>query len=57
MVIVDLLPGGKIRKSRRKDAIRPANAKRNVVRRILGVAATHSTELMLLWEATHGPAS
>jgi hypothetical protein len=53
-VIVDLLAGGKIRKSRRKDAVRPANAKRSLVRRILGVAAAHSTELKLLWEATHG---
>ena len=56
-VIVDLLPGGAIRKSRRRDVVRPVNAKRSDVRRILEVAAVHSAELKELWEKTHGSTS
>jgi hypothetical protein len=56
-VLVDLLPGGKVRKSNRADAVTPSNAKRSDVRRILDVAARHAAELHELWEKMHGPAS
>lgn len=56
-VLVELLPDGKIRKSDRRDAVRPVRAKRNQVRRILEVAAAHSAELNELWEKTHGTPS
>ena len=57
IVIVDLLTLGRVRRSARKDAVRPANAKRADVRHVLRVAAEHALELMELWEKTHGPAS
>jgi hypothetical protein len=53
-VIVDLLADGKVAKSARREAVRPANAKRSDVRRILDAAATHAVELNQLWEARHG---
>jgi hypothetical protein len=56
-VIVDLLPDGTIRRSRRWDSVVPSNAKRGDVRKILEVAAAHAAELKELWEKTHGPAS
>jgi hypothetical protein len=56
-VVVDLLPDGKVAKSARRDAVRPANAKRSDVRRILDAAAAHTVELNELWEAMHGQAS
>lgn len=56
-VVVDLLPDGKVAKSGRRDAVRPANAKRTDVRRILDAAAAHGAELNELWEAMHGQAS
>jgi hypothetical protein len=56
-VVVDLLPDGTVRRSRRWDSVEPANAKRSDIRRILEVAAAHAAELMQLWEKTHGPAS
>ena len=56
-VVIDLLAGGKVRRSGRWDAVRPANAKRSDVRRILEVAAAHAAELMELWEKTHGQTS
>ena len=56
-VIVDLLPDGKVAKSARRDAVRPGNAKRSDMRRILDAAAAHAVELNELWEAMHGQAS
>ncbi len=44
-VVVDLLPGGNVAKSARRDAVRPPNAKRSDVRRILDAAAAHAVEL------------
>jgi len=40
----------------RKDVIRPANAKRSAVKKILNVAALHFEELAALWEEVHGKA-
>ena len=37
----------------RKDAIRPAKAKRSDVRKILRAAAEHFEELVTLWEEMH----
>jgi hypothetical protein len=37
-------------------AIRPANAKRSDVKKILNAAALHFEELAGLWEETHGKA-
>jgi hypothetical protein len=56
-VIVDLLPGGKVRKSSRKDSVRPVTAKRGDVRRILSMAAGNAAELHGIWEKMHGSAS
>lgn len=55
--IVDLRVGGNVALSRRADAVRPANAKRSDVKKILRAAATHFDELTALWEATHGKAN
>lgn len=57
IVIVDLLPDGTVRESGRWDAVKPGNAKRSDVRRILAVAAAHAAELKQLWEKTHGTPS
>ena len=56
-VVVDLLADGKIRQSERWNAVRPGNAKRSDVRRILEVAAAHAIELRQLWEKAHESAS
>ena len=56
-VVVDLLPDGKVAKSARRDAVRPPDAKRSDVRRILDAAAAHTAELNELWETMHGQAS
>ena len=56
-VVVELLAGGRVAKSARRDAVRPPNAKRSDVRRILDAAAAHVAELNELWEAMHGQAS
>ena len=55
-IIVDLLSDGNIALAYRKDAIRPANAKRSDVRKILDGAALHFEELANLWEQIHGNA-
>ncbi len=55
-VIVNLLPGQKVGRSDRSDAVDPKNAKRGDVRRILKVAAANAAELHKLWEAMNGPA-
>ena len=49
--IVDLRTDGAVSLATREDAIRPANAKRSDVRKILNAAADNSDELMALWEA------
>ena len=56
-VVIDLLPGGKIVRSTRPRPIKPANAQRSEINRILYVAAAHSIELQQLWEKTHGQTS
>jgi hypothetical protein len=48
--IVDLRTDGAIALADRDDAIRPANAKRSDVRKILKAAAKHFDELTALWE-------
>jgi hypothetical protein len=52
-VIVDLGDDCTVRLAKRADAIRPPNAKRSSVRRILNVAAEHFDELIALWEKVH----
>lgn len=53
-VIVDLRADGNIALADRPDAIRPANARRSEVRKILREAAAHFDELVSLWERMHG---
>ena len=53
-VIVDLLENGDVDLAMRKDAVRPANARRSDVRKILGLAAEYFEELVALWEKVHG---
>ena len=48
--IVDLRFDGTVALTRRDDAIRPANAKRSDVRKILRAAAEHFEKLAALWE-------
>lgn len=55
-VIVDLLEDANVALANRRDAIRPANAKRSDVKKILRSAATHFDDLVALWEKTHGKA-
>ena len=52
-VIVDLGDDRTVRLANRPDAVRPPNAKRSSVRRILNVAAEHFDELVALWEKMH----
>ena len=52
--IVDLRPDGAIALADRKDAIRPADAKRSDVKKILNAAAEHFDDLAALWEGVHG---
>jgi hypothetical protein len=54
--IVDLRADGTVALAERKDAVRPADAKRSDVRKILNVAASHFEELAALWEEIHGDA-
>jgi len=54
--IVDLRLVGTVALAERNDAIRPANAKRRDVKKILNAAALHFEELAALWEAIHGEA-
>jgi uncharacterized protein DUF4160 len=55
-VIVDLRLDGTVALAKRDDAIRPANAKRSDVKKILNAAALHFEELAALWEDIHGEA-
>lgn len=52
-VIVDLREDGTVALADRVDAIRPSNAKRSDVRKVLNVAARHFEELLELWEKMH----
>jgi len=51
--IVDLRADGNVALAGRRDAVRPADAKRSDVRRILNVAAMHFEELAALWRSIH----
>ncbi len=53
-IIVDLRQDGAVSLASRADAIRPSNASKSDVRRILTVAAKHFDELVSLWEKHHG---
>jgi len=52
-VIVDLRIDGNVALADRPDCIRPGNAKRSDVRRILRASAEHFDELASLWEKMH----
>ena len=52
-VIVNLGDDRTVGLAMRSDAIRPPNAKRSSVRRILNAAAEHLDELVALWEKMH----
>jgi len=54
--IIDLRWDGTVALAKRSDAIRPANAKRQNVKKILNAAALHFEELAGLWEGIHGKA-
>ena len=54
-VIVDLRRNRSVALAKRADAVRPANAKRSDVKKILKAAAKRFDELAALWEeAIHG---
>ena len=53
-IVIELGIDGDVRLSTRKDAVRPANAKRADVRKLLTKAAEHFDELIELWERVHG---
>ena len=52
--IVDLRANRTVALANRADAVRPANAKRSDVKKILWAAAERFDELAALWEALHG---
>ena len=52
-IIVDLGRDGTILLADRADCIRPSNAKRSDVRKILQAAAEYFEELVALWEKMH----
>lgn len=51
--IIDLRLDGTVALATR-NAVRPANAKRSDVKKILNAAALHFEELVALWEEIHG---
>lgn len=51
--IVDLCTDRTVQLADRPDAIRPGNAKRSSVRKILNCAADYFDELVALWEKMH----
>jgi len=55
--IVDLRRDRTIALAKRADAVRPANAKRSDVKKILKAAAARFDDLAALWEAVHGETS
>jgi hypothetical protein len=54
-VIVELhdKPHRNVARAKRSDAVRPGNASRSDVRRVLRVAAAHLDELVQCWEDAH----
>lgn len=52
-VIVNLDANGNVALADRRDCVRPGNAKRRDVHKILTAAAEHFDELVLLWERMH----
>ena len=52
--IVDLRRGRAVALADRDDAVRPANAKKSDVKKILKAAAERFDELTALWERVHG---
>jgi hypothetical protein len=52
-VIVDLGDDGNVAIANRVDCIRPGNAKRSDMRKILRAAVEHFDELVSLWEKMH----
>ena len=54
--IVDLRLEGTVALAERNDAVRPANAKRSDVKKILNAATLHFEKLAGLWEEIHGKA-
>lgn len=55
--IVDLRLDRTVALANRDDAVRPANAKRSDVKKILREAAAHFDELTALWEKIRGESS
>jgi len=55
-LIIDLRSDDNVGLADRRDAIRPAAAKRSDIRKILNGAAQHFDELVALWESIHGKA-
>ena len=53
---MDLRSDGDVALADRKDAIRPTNAKRSDVKKILNAAAQNFEQLVALWEGIHGKA-
>jgi hypothetical protein len=51
---MDLLSNGNVALADRKDAIRPGNAKRSTVKKVLTAALAHYDDLVALWEEVHG---
>lgn len=54
--IIDLLASGNVALAKRADSIRPFNAKRSDVKKILSSAAENFEALVTLWEGVHGKA-
>ena len=52
-VIIQLADDGTVAIANRRDAIRPADAKRSDIRQILAAAAEHFDLLIELWEKMH----
>jgi hypothetical protein len=52
--IADFRLDGAVALAERDDAVRPANAKRSDVKKILKAASLHFEELSELWQAMHG---
>jgi hypothetical protein len=53
-ILVDLLRDDNVALAARSDAIRPVNAKKSDISKVLHLAALHFDELAALWEEIHG---
>lgn len=53
IAIIDLRLDGTVALANRVDRIRPVNAKRSDVKRVLSAAQEHFDELVLAWEEMH----